>query len=60
MSDEVKALLNKAKRSRKATKNLFDDGDIDFAASRAYYSLFYTQPLHFCSQKVFRFQAIQE
>lgn len=42
MSDEVKALLNKAKRSQKAATNLFQDGDVDFAASRAYYSLFYT------------------
>lgn len=42
MSDEVKALLTKAKRSQKAAANLFQDGDIDFAASRAYYSLFYT------------------
>ncbi len=42
MNPEVKALLEKAKRSQKAAANLFKDGDIDFAASRAYYSLFYT------------------
>lgn len=41
MKDEVKGLLVKAKRSQKAAENLFEDGDIDFAASRAYYSLFY-------------------
>lgn len=42
MSDEIEALLKKAKRSQKAAAILFKEGDIDFAASRAYYSLFYT------------------
>ncbi len=42
MNSEVKALLEKAKRSQKAAAKLFKDGDVDFAASRAYYSLFYT------------------
>jgi len=42
MTDEIKALLDKAKRSQKAAAKLFKDGDTDFAASRAYYSLFYT------------------
>ncbi|HEU0297504.1 MAG TPA: HEPN domain-containing protein [Anaerolineales bacterium] len=42
MNDEIEALLKKAKRSQKAAARLFKDGDIDFAASRAYYSLFYT------------------
>lgn len=41
MNPEVKALLEKAKRSQKAATKLFKDGDVDFAASRAYYSLFY-------------------
>ena len=41
MNPEVKALIEKAKRSQKAASNLFKDGDIDFSASRAYYSLFY-------------------
>ncbi len=36
------ALLEKAKRSQKAATKLYKDGDVDFAASRAYYSLFYT------------------
>jgi uncharacterized protein (UPF0332 family) len=39
---EVKALLEKAKRSQKVAAKLLNDGDVDFAASRAYYSLFYT------------------
>jgi len=42
VNPEVKALLEKARRSQKAAANLFKDGDVDFAASRAYYSLFYT------------------
>lgn len=42
MNSEVKALLEKARRSQKAATKLFKDGDADFAASRAYYSLFYT------------------
>jgi uncharacterized protein (UPF0332 family) len=42
VNSEVKALLEKAKRSQKAAAKLFKDGDFDFAASRAYYSLFYT------------------
>ena len=42
MNDEIEALLDKAKRSQKAVAKLFKDGDVDFAASRAYYSLFYT------------------
>lgn len=42
MNSEIKALLEKAKRSQKAATKLFKDGDLDFAASRAYYSLFYT------------------
>jgi len=39
---EVKALLEKVKRSQKVAAKLLKDGDVDFAASRAYYSLFYT------------------
>ena len=42
MNLEVEALLEKARRSQKAAAKLFKDGDVDFAASRAYYSLFYT------------------
>ena len=42
MNSEVRALLEKARRSQKAAAKLFKDGDVDFAASRAYYSLFYT------------------
>jgi len=34
--------MEKARRSQRAAAKLFKDGDVDFAASRAYYSLFYT------------------
>lgn len=38
---EIQALLEKAKRSLKASKSLIDSGDYDFAISRAYYAMFY-------------------
>ena len=41
MTEEIDNLLRKAKRSLKAAKRLFDDGDYDFSVSRAYYSMFY-------------------
>lgn len=34
MNSDVKALLEKAKRSQKVAARLYKDGDIDFAASR--------------------------
>jgi len=42
VNPEVKALLENARRSQKVAAKLFKDGDVDFAASRAYYALFYT------------------
>jgi uncharacterized protein len=42
VNPEVIALLEKAMRSQKAAAKLLKNGDVDFAASRAYYSLFYT------------------
>jgi uncharacterized protein (UPF0332 family) len=38
---EVKELIEKAHQSLEAAKLLFDEGFIDFSASRAYYSMFY-------------------
>lgn len=38
---EVYALLHKAARSLNAAERLLDEGDADFAASRAYYGCFY-------------------
>lgn len=41
MNPEVGALLEKARRSQKAATRLLKDSDVDFAASRAYYAMFY-------------------
>ena len=41
MKPETKALLEKAGKSLEAAEILYRDGFLDFAASRAYYSLFY-------------------
>jgi len=38
---EILSLLEKARRSIKASKVLFSEGDYDFAISRAYYAMFY-------------------
>jgi uncharacterized protein (UPF0332 family) len=39
--EEIENLLHRADRSLQAARNLRDDGDYDFAISRAYYALFY-------------------
>ena len=41
MKPEVEELLDKARRSIKTANNIFKDGEVDFAGSRAYYALFY-------------------
>jgi uncharacterized protein (UPF0332 family) len=41
MTAKQEALLKKARRSQLAAKRLLSDGDLDFAASRAYYAMFY-------------------
>lgn len=41
MTAKQQALLTKAKRSVSAARRLLDAGDADFAASRAYYAMFY-------------------
>lgn len=41
MKPESEKLLKKASRSIRASERLLKDGDVDFAASRAYYALFY-------------------
>lgn len=38
---EIAGLLGKARRSIKAAERLLQDGDYDFAVSRAYYGMFY-------------------
>jgi len=41
MIPEIEELLERAKMSQKAAANLLRDGFANFAASRAYYSMFY-------------------
>jgi uncharacterized protein (UPF0332 family) len=41
MKPETQALLDKARQSLQAAQNLQEDGFLDFAASRAYYAMFY-------------------
>ena len=41
MRSETKSLLEKAHQSLQAADNLRQDGFLDFAASRAYYAMFY-------------------
>jgi uncharacterized protein (UPF0332 family) len=41
MKPETSALLDKAERSIKNAQSTLEDGDFDFAASRAYYAMFY-------------------
>lgn len=41
MKDELRTLIDKATRSLQASQELFALGHFDFAASRAYYALFY-------------------
>ncbi len=38
---EIRALLEKADRSLRASRNLIESGDYDFLISRAYYAMFY-------------------
>lgn len=41
MKEETSALLEKAKRSIRNAEKTMAAGDLDFAASRAYYAMFY-------------------
>lgn len=41
MTEEQKALVNKAKDSIRAAELLFNDGFYEFAVSRTYYAMFY-------------------
>ncbi|MGD2158520.1 MAG: HEPN domain-containing protein [Anaerolineales bacterium] len=41
MTPEIKALLEKAHQSQLAAESLKEEGYLDFAASRAYYAMFY-------------------
>lgn len=41
MKEQTRKLLDKAARAVHAAKTLLDEGDVDFAAGRAYYSMLY-------------------
>ncbi len=41
MRPESQALLTKAERALRVAERLLKDGDLDFAAGRAYYAMFY-------------------
>jgi uncharacterized protein (UPF0332 family) len=41
MKEEIKSTIIKAERSLKVALNLCEQGEYDFAISRAYYSMFY-------------------
>jgi uncharacterized protein (UPF0332 family) len=41
MKPEVQELLEKAVRSLRTAEKILKDGEVDFAGSRAYYSMFY-------------------
>lgn len=41
MKPEVAGLLDKARRSIKTAEMILNDGEVDFAGSRAYYAMFY-------------------
>jgi len=41
MTPDLEALIAKGRRSLRASQRLLDEGDPDFAASRAYYAMFY-------------------
>ncbi len=38
---ELQSLVERARRSLRSARNILDDGDHDFAMSRAYYAMFY-------------------
>jgi len=50
MTAESEALIAKGRRSLAAGRRLFQAGDYDFAASRAYYAMFYLAEALFLSK----------
>ena len=41
LKDQLRTMINKARRSLSAARRQVEDGDYDFASSRAYYAAFY-------------------
>jgi uncharacterized protein (UPF0332 family) len=39
--EEIRSLIDRSRRSLRSAANVLDDGDHDFAMSRAYYAMFY-------------------
>ncbi len=52
--EEIRGLLVKATRSLRSARNLLEDGDLDFAISRAYYAMFYAAEAALLSRDVRR------
>jgi uncharacterized protein (UPF0332 family) len=52
--EEIQSLMIRAKRSLRSAGNLLDDGDHDFAMSRAYYAMFYAASAALLSRDVER------
>lgn len=51
---ELQSLMERARRSLRSARNLLDDGDHDFAMSRAYYAMFYAATAALLSQNIKR------
>jgi uncharacterized protein (UPF0332 family) len=51
---EIESLVRRAERSVQAARNLRDDGDYDFAISRAYYALFHAVSAMLLSRGIIR------
>ena len=51
---ELQSLVDRARRSLRSARNLLDDGDHDFAMSRAYYAMFYSATAALLSLEVKR------
>jgi uncharacterized protein (UPF0332 family) len=51
---ELQSLMKRAHRSLRSARNILDDGDHDFAISRAYYAMFYAATAALLSQGITR------
>ena len=51
---ELQSLMERARRSLRSARNIFEDGDHDFAMSRAYYAMFYAATAALPSQGITR------
>ena len=55
MKEETRSLLDKAARAVRAAETMLREGDVDFAAGRAYYAMFYAAEALLC-EKGLRFR----